>query len=94
MVKNYTIPWKSALLAATKEGNAKKLQLLCVTKYLKVEFHYGEAENCNAKRTTLTGLGYSLHTADITLSPDSCCLGKHKNVSRTLISGSVFKCAT
>ena len=40
-----------------KTGYAKKLQLSCVTKYLKVEFHYGEAENGNARRTTLTGLG-------------------------------------
>ena len=40
-------------------------------------------------------LGYSLHTAEITLSPDSCCIGKHKNVSWTCsISGSVLKCAT
>ena len=39
-------------------------------------------------------LGYSLRTAEITLSPDSCCIGKHKSVSRTCISGSVLKCET
>ena len=49
MGQNYTIPWKSALPATTKEGNAKKLQLLCVTKYLKVEFNYSESENGKCK---------------------------------------------
>ena len=41
----YTVAWKSALPASTMEGYAKKLQLPYVTKYLKVEFHSGEAEN-------------------------------------------------
>ena len=50
-------------MAATNEGHAK------------VEFHSGEAENSNAKRTTLTGLGYSLYTTKITSFPDSRCLG-------------------
>ena len=35
--KSQRVYW--ALSAGTKEGYAKKLQLLCVTKHLKVEFH-------------------------------------------------------
>ena len=43
--KKYTIAWKSALPASTKDEYANKFQLLCATKHLKVEFHSGEAEN-------------------------------------------------
>ena len=39
------IAWKSTLPASTKERYAKKFQILCATKHLKVEFHSGEAEN-------------------------------------------------
>ena len=39
------IAWKSTLPASTKERYAKKFQILCATKHLKVEFHSGEAED-------------------------------------------------
>ena len=57
---------ESTFPATTKEGYAKKLQLLCVnfTKYLKVEFHSGEADNSNARRTTLTVLVYIISATD------------------------------
>ena len=55
----------------------------------RLDFTLVMQKTANARRTTLTGLGFSLRTAEITLCPVSCCLGilKHKNVSRTFISG-------
>ena len=35
--------------ASTKEGYARKFQILCATKHLKVEFHSSEAENGKRK---------------------------------------------
>ena len=89
-----TIAWKSISPLSKKEGYAKKFQILRVTKYLKVEFHSGEAENgkCKVDHAHKAWL-FSSYSRNH-LSPDSCCIGKHKNMSRTCISGSVLKCET
>ena len=56
------------LSATKKEGYmcAKKLQLLqvCVTKYIKVGFNYGEAENGKCEENYSNCLGiHHIHTA-------------------------------
>ena len=53
------IAWKNTLPATTKEGYAKELQLLhvCVTKYIKVGFNYGEAEKSKCEENYSNCLG-------------------------------------
>ena len=90
-----TIAWKSTLPASTKEGYAKKFQILCATKHLKVEFHSGATEKGKRKvdhaHKSLVILFVQQKSLYLQIV---AVLENIKNMSRTCILGSILKCTT